>query len=259
MEALEALWRLPAGSRALVTLLALGAEKVIVAARNKQEVDKAVKELDDKFGAGRAIGISADLSTKDGRSIVLDAVASQLEGKLHVLVNNVGTNIRKPVHECSEDEYTRMLDLNVTCTFELTRALTETLWASKASIVNVASVAGLQSSGTGCVYAMTKGAVIQFTRALACEWGGKGVRVNCVCPWMTYTPLLREAVAKDRSQVEKAESWTPLGRLAEPEEPASAVVFLCLPAARYITGQTIATDGGLTAQGFQGPCVLPNV
>jgi len=78
--------------------------------------------------------------------------------------------------------------------------------------------------------------------------------VNCVCPWMTFTPLLQQALEKDPHGADDATAWTPLGRLAEPHEQAACVAFLCLPASSYVTGQVLACDGGIDAQGFNGPC-----
>lgn len=232
---------------------------MLLVARRLPELTKQADALAAAHGASRVSCLAVDLSGADAAAAVLASVTSELGGSVNVLVNNVGTNVRRCVHESSDEELESMLRLNVACGFKLCRALAPALWASRGCVVNVSSVAGIRSSGTGCIYAMTKGAVVQLTRSLACEWAPRGVRVNCVCPWMTYTPLLRAAVAEDPDQVKAAEAATPLGRLAEPEEQASVVAFLCLPASSYMTGQVLAVDGGLSAQGFQGPCILPTV
>jgi Tropinone reductase 1 len=173
---------------------------------------------------------------------------------LDCLVNNVGTNIRSRIEDSTEADYETMLRTNIDSSFFLCKDFFGALKESEGCVVNISSAAGIRSSGTGSIYALTKGAMCQLTLALACEWGRHNIRVNCVCPWMTFTPLLREAVKNDPSQIDAAKKWTPLKRLAEPEEIASAVTFLCLPASSYITGQIVAVDGGLSAQGFQGPC-----
>jgi Tropinone reductase 1 len=85
--------------------------------------------------------------------------------------------------------------------------------------------------------------------------GSQGIRVNTIAPWLTMTPLLQEAIKDNPSQLDKVNEWTPLGRTAEPEEIAAGITFLLMPAASYITGQTISVDGGLSANGFAGPCV----
>mmetsp|Transcript_18529 Transcript_18529/g.42613 ORF Transcript_18529/g.42613 Transcript_18529/m.42613 type:complete len:150 (-) Transcript_18529:175-624(-) len=149
-----------------------------------------------------------------------------------------------------------MFRTNVDAAYFLARGFSDLL-ADGSTIVNVSSAAGVQSSGTGAAYGMSKAAINHFTRILACEWAGRGIRVNAVAPWMTMTPMLREAVAKNPSQLNKVDAWTPMGRLASAEEVADPVVFLCMPASSYITGQVLGIDGGLTAQGFNGPTCEP--
>jgi Tropinone reductase 1 len=158
-------------------------------------------------------------------------------------------------------DYTSMVNTNMSSTYFLTRLLSPYLFAYSKSdpingstIVNVSSMAGVQSSGTGAVYGMTKAAVNSLTRSLACEWSKYGVRVNAVAPWMTITPMLEDAVKADPTALDKVKGWTPMGRLAVPEEVAGPVVFLCTKASGFMTGGVGNVDGGLGAQGFNGPC-----
>jgi len=155
-----------------------------------------------------------------------------------------------------EEEYRSITSTNMDSCWFLCKMFMPLLKRSeRPSVVNVASAAGVRSTGTGTIYAMTKAAMAHLSVALSCEWGPLGIRVNCVCPWMARTPLLEEAVKKNPQQLEDVKRSTPLGRLGEPEDTASLVAFLCLPASGYITGQVISVDGGLSAQGFRGPCV----
>jgi Tropinone reductase 1 len=96
---------------------------------------------------------------------------------------------------------------------------------------------------------MTKGAMNQLTKNLACEWAEDGIRVNAVAPWYIETPLAK-AVLQDQSYLNNILQRTPMGRIGKPEEVAAAVAFLCMPAAAYITGQCLAVDGGFTVYGF---------
>lgn len=130
--------------------------------------------------------------------------------------------------------------------------------SSRPCIINVSSVAGISSTGSGAIYGMSKAAVVQLTKILACEWSREGIRVNGVAPWVTLTPLLAAALKNNPASLDKAALHTPLRRPGEPHEMASAIVFLMLPASSYITGQTISVDGGLLASGFAGPCVSPD-
>ncbi|CAE8686606.1 unnamed protein product, partial [Polarella glacialis] len=172
------------------------------------------------------------------------------------LVNNAGTNVRKPIQDATEEDYNNIMRTNLDSCWFLCKLFKPMLEKSgRASVVNVSSVAGVRSTGTGSIYAMSKAAMAHLSTSLACEWGPLGIRVNCVCPWMARTPLLEEAVRNNPKQLEDVKAVTPLGRLGEPEDTAGTVAFLCMPASAYITGQIIAVDGGLTAQGFRGPCV----
>jgi tropinone reductase I len=235
-------------------LIARGAANIVFCSRS--ECKDLVKSLNSGCTKGQEVShVACDVSTREGRKVLL-AGAKDVCGKVHCLINNVGTNTRKSVLEQTEEEFNTMMRTNVDSAYFLSKLFYDILdKESGASIVNVSSAAGVQSSGTGAAYGMSKAAVNQFTKALACEWAAKGVRVNAVTPWMTMTPMLADAVAKNPTQLDKAKVWTPMHRVGTAEEVASAVVFLCLPASSYITGQILGVDGGLTAQGFDGPCV----
>lgn len=124
-----------------------------------------------------------------------------------------------------------------------------------ASIVNITSAAGVGSSGTGAVYGMGKAALNHLSKILACEFARFNVRVNSVAPWMTMTPMLEDAIKDDPSQLDKVKEWTPMHRLPTIEEVAGPITYLLMPSSRYVTGQIISVDGGLSAQAFDGPCV----
>jgi Tropinone reductase 1 len=272
------------GKAAAVEMLSLGAH-VLVTSRTNDDVAAVVKELSEQFPDAACYGCACDVSTKDGRDLLTEKATELWAGELDCLVNNVGTNVRTTIEDSTEEGYAQMMRTNVDSCFFLCKDFLPMLRKGNSpAVVNVSSAAGCNSSGTGAVYAMTKvrwrsalfdwltdrlagwltdyarafvfvaqAAMNQLTKNLACEWGGR-IRVNAVAPWMTDTPLLRAAVAKDPSQLAKVEAWTPIGRLSQAEEPAAAIAFLCMRASSYITGQTINVDGGISIQGFQGPC-----
>jgi Tropinone reductase 1 len=236
----------------------LGAELLLVA-RGADDLAAALKLLSAKHAGLKIHSIVADVSKDDGRQAVVARAADLFGGTLDVLVNNAGTNIRKRVEEQSDAEYHTMVATNQDSAYFLCKLCLPLLRrSSRANVVNVASLAGMRSSGTGVAYAMSKAAMIHMSEALACEWAPEGIRVNAVSPWMARTPLLEAAVRADPSQLDLVCDRTPIGRLGEPADTAGAVAFLCMPAAGYITGQVLAVDGGLCAQGFKGPCVKPH-
>ncbi len=235
------------GKAIAAELLALGAE-VLIVARNEAAVADVVMTWQRQ--GYKVDGVAADVSTPAGRQAVFSRVQATL-GALDILVNNVGTNIRKKAVDYTADEYASIFQTNLDSVFELCRLVHPLLQASAdASIVNIGSVAGLTAIGrTGAPYGMTKAALVQLTRALAVEWAGDRIRVNTVAPWFIQTPLT-EPLLSNPDLLNEVLARTPLGRVGDPEDVAGLVAFLCMPSSAYITGQCIAVDGGFTAFGF---------
>eukprot|EP00667_Euglena_gracilis_P017060 EG_transcript_17928 len=237
-------------------MLQLGAS-VFVTSRTSEDIEALVEQWGHQYGDDRVQGCACDVSSAEGRTKLVAAVTQAWGGVLHCLVNNAGTNKRKPVTEVDEEDWASIVRSNMDSCFWLSKLFHPLLRRTPgACVINVASAAGVTSTGSGAVYAMTKAAMVQLTKTLACEWGpADGIRVNCVAPWMTSTPLLEAAIKDDPSKMDKVAEWTPLGRPAQPAEQASAIAFLAMPASSYITGQVICVDGGLTANGFAGDCI----
>ena len=259
-----------AAAREFVDLGAL----VVVNGRSTDACLEACEKLSCRARYRPRVAVG-DISTPEGRDLVVKALKEVLEDAtfegtdkgvgIDCLVNNAGTNVRAPALEAEARDYRRIMDVNLDATYHLTLALQPFLVESARrgrdpTIVNVASAAGMASTGSGAAYAVSKAGVVQLTKTLACEWAHLGIRVNAVAPWVTWTPLLRDAVEgpgkeDQRASLARAERATPLGRAAQPEEMASAIAFFAMPASSYVTGQCLAVDGGLLAEGFAGPCV----
>lgn len=257
---LSQLWRLDK-RRALVTgaskgiglavaklLLERGAH-VILTARHQETLTDAAQDLAATYGHGAVSWHCSDVTDPKQRQMLAKQIHSRWN-HLDILINNVGANIRKPALAYDADEIESVFQTNLYSSFEMSRLTYPLLKkAHRASIVNVSSVAGLTHLRTGAPYAMTKAAMIQMTRNLAVEWAEDDIRVNSIAPWYIATPLARQ-VLHDTEYLREVLARTPMKRIGEPHEAAAAIVFFTLPAAAYITGQTLAVDGGFTVLGF---------
>lgn len=227
-------------------ILALGGS-VFVVARDADLIDKQLETW--RNDGYKADGIALDISDAAERTCLFEEYKNRYEN-LDILVNNVGTNIRKKAIDYNMEEVGKIMDTNMNSNFHLSTLFQPLLSKSEAgSIVNVLSVAGLIHLRTGAPYGMSKAALTQLTRNLAVEWAKEGIRVNAVAPWYTNTPLA-EQVLSDKAYRDEVIKHTPIGRVAEADEVAAVVVFLCMPAASYVTGQIIAVDGGFMVDGF---------
>ncbi|XWS07723.1 hypothetical protein CRYUN_Cryun41cG0014600 [Craigia yunnanensis] len=228
-------------------LAGLGAA-VYTCSRNEDELNKCLKDWE---GKGLLVSGSVfDASSNDQRQKLMENVSSLFNGRLNILVNNVGTNISKPTIEYSSEEYSKLITTNFESAYHLCQLAHPLLKASGVgSIVFISSVAGLIHLGRGSIYGPTKAAINQLTKNLACEWAKDNIRTNCVAPWYIRTPRV-DPLLENKEFLEEIISRTPLERVGEPEDVSSIVAFLCLPASSYITGQIISVDGGFTVNGF---------
>jgi Tropinone reductase 1 len=226
----------------------LGAE-VLMVARDEVLLAGAAADIEEETDGAVVRHFAADVSDAEQRQEIFDWIAD-LESPLSILVNNVGTNIRKATLELNQDDFATVLDSNVHAVFEMSRLAHAFLKQhGSASIVNIGSVSGLTHVRTGPLYGLSKAAVHQLSVNLACEWASDGIRVNSVAPWYIRTRRTSEALSNPE-YFEEVLARTPMKRIGEPEEVAAAVAFLCMPAASYITGECIAVDGGFLRYGF---------
>lgn len=190
--------------------------------------------------------IAADIAAAGGRQRILDAVEA-LEGGLQFLVNSAGVGEGAPVAATEDELWRRVVEVNLTAAFQLTRDLLPALRRGRGTLVQIASLAGLAPSPGMGAYGAAKAGLIQFTRVVAHEEGRHGVRANAICPGWVETPMLESYLQQSRSPEARRRSliaMTPLGRLAQPEDVAALALFLIRPEAAFISGAAIPLDGG---------------
>jgi meso-butanediol dehydrogenase / (S,S)-butanediol dehydrogenase / diacetyl reductase len=212
------------------------------------------ERFDDRWRAAAQDALHAFLLTGDVRdtSGVAAALAEVKRrfGRLDVVVNSAGVAGGGPVHLVSDEEWSRVIDVNLKGTFNVCRqALPIMMEQGAGNIVNIASIEGLEASEGGSAYNASKGAVVLLTRNIAMDYARKGIRANAVCPGFIETPLLEQVLAMPgleefRRRIADAHQ---LGRLGKPEEIASATLFLASDEASFITGHALVVDGGFTA------------
>lgn len=167
-------------------------------------------------------------------------------GRLDIVVNNAGINIRKPLVHTSEAEWLRVQDVNVNGAYRMCRAAHPALAAAESPVVvNIASTAGVAGIRGTAAYGVSKAALIQLTRVLAVEWAPDGIRVNAVAPTIVPTAMTADIMG-DRQALDEKLATLPLGEVVEPDEVGAAVVYLASPAARSVTGHTLLLDGGFS-------------
>ena len=235
----------------------IGLETALTFAREGARV--AVAEFDPIAGEAAALRIREDggdaaffpVDVSDWDSVqALAAAVAERYGRIDVLVNNAGMNIRTPALDVTDEEWDRIVGTNLTSAFMLSQIVGGHMKErGTGRIVNIASVAGHTALRTGVVYGSTKAALIQMTKILALEWGKYGIRVNAVGPWYFPTPPTEKLLANGSFRKD-VESRTPLGRVGRLEELVGPVAFLASDAASYVTGQTLFVDGGMTIYGF---------
>lgn len=225
--------------------------KVAVVTGGASGIGAATARLFEECGARAAVldvRTGCDVTDEAAVRRELERIAGQFGG-VDILVNNAGRAARKPAVELSRDEWQSVVDLNLTAVFLCSRTAVPYLKKrGGGAIVNLASVMGF-SGGIfpNASYQATKGAVVNLTRALALEWAADNIRVNAVAPTFVRTELT-VPIFSNAELEKRVMQHTPLGRLPEPEEIAAAIVYLCTPAARCITGITLPVDSGFLAR-----------
>jgi len=210
--------------------------------------DEAAEETAAQIGDD-AIGVEVDVTSVESVAACIDRVADAFGG-IDVVVNNAGVTIVGAAHNLEESDWDRELATNLKSVFLVSKAAWPRLVERRGTIVNTASIAGLWAIPADAAYCASKAGVVMLTKCMALDGANDGVRVNCVCPGYTETPMI-EGYFADQPDPEGARTFAtrlhPLGRLGDPRDIADAMVYLASDEAAWVTGTALVVDGGLTS------------
>lgn len=249
-----------AGKTALVTggsrglglqmALALGEQgaQVVISSRKQPELDEALAFLAEQ--GVTATAIAADLSRDEQVTALVDGALARL-GQIDILINNAGASWGAPAEDHPVEAWDKVMDLNIRSIFLVSQAVGKRSMIPRkyGRIINIASIAGFSGNPTGTMqtiaYNTSKGAVINFTRTLAGEWGAYGITVNAIAPGFFPSKMTKGIFEK--LGTEELTKGVPLQRIGDSEDLKGATVLFASDAGKHITGQTLAVDGGVTA------------
>lgn len=237
--------------RMAATGLVMGGADVLIASRKGDDCARVAGEL-NALGGGRAEGFSGDVSTEEGVAALVQEVRRRTD-RLHILVNNAGLTWGAEYENFPYSAWARVLNVNVTGLFHLTRELTPLLEkaasrADPARIINLGSVMGTQPVADGAYsYTASKAAVHHLTRTLANEFSARSITVNAFAPGPFQSRMTAFATGSDE-KADRVGSRVPLGRIGAPDDIAGATLYLCSRAGSYVTGAILPLDGGQSVQ-----------
>ena len=223
-------------------LAAEGAAVVVNYASSKAGADKVVAEITSS--GGKAISVQADVAKKTDIDRLLAEMKAAF-GQLDILVNNAGIYDMSPLEEITEEHFHKQFNLNVLGLLLTTQEALKHFGPAGGSVINISSIVSTWGTPGGSVYSATKAAVDAVTRALGKELGSRNIRVNSINPGMVETEGTHSAGITESDFRKQTEATTPLGRIAQPQDIAPAVVFLASSDSSFITGETLYITGGL--------------
>ncbi len=227
---------------ATVRLLAGEGADVVVSDAHPQRINTVAGEIEKETGR-EALAVRCDVRNKDE---VEDLVAQTLDkfGRIDILVNNAGISKLAPVHEMDDETWDLVININLRGTFYCCRAVLPAMLAQKSgAIVNLSSMMGWLGGASESHYCAAKAGIVGFTKSLAQEVAGQGIRVNAIAPGLIYNEFLGRIFPQE--ELDKMRNATPLGRAGEPEDIAKAVLYLVSEQSSFVVGETLSVSGGL--------------
>ena len=220
---------------------------IVALARRKNMVDEVAENIEKEFGV-KAIGVLCDITDT---AAIDNAITEIIEkfGKIDILINNAGTGAVAPAEDITDEQFENELNIDLAGTFKVARAVAKKsmILNKYGRIINIASMYGLVGNkiAPASPYHAAKGGVVNLTKALACEWGEKGINVNAICPGYFETPLTKETLDSEYFQ-NYARTMIPMARYGKEGELDSTAIYLASPMSTYVNGCIIPVDGGYT-------------
>ncbi len=232
--------------KAIAKLFAQQGADVHIVDFDKKSADDTAKEI--TVSGGKAKAVQCDVSNQQNVKDIVDAIIQQM-GAIHILVNNAGVAHVGTVENTSEEDFSRLLNVNVKGVYNCLKAVIPYMKGKSGVILNMSSIAALVGIPDRFAYSMTKGAVVGMTLATAKDYLSHNIRCNCISPARVHTPfvdgfLAKNYAGKEKEMFEKLSKSQPIGRMAEPEEIAYLALYLCSDEASFITGCDYPIDGG---------------
>lgn len=218
---------------------------VVLVGRTKEKLEKVAQSLSTTQYYIHIADVAKAQDIERMAAVIVDKF-----GRVDVLVNGAGVVTQGKVADASLEDWHKMIEIDLSGVFYCTRFFMPALIKSKGNIVNISSVSGLGGDWGMSFYNAAKGGVSNFTRSIAMDHGKDGVRVNAVCPSLTFTEMAKN-IKNNQPLLDKFAERIPMGRGAEPEEIADVIAFLASHDARFITGVNLPVDGGLMASNGQ--------
>ena len=220
---------------------------IVALARRQNMIDAVAKELADTYGV-KTLAVACDITKSDMVETAVEKIMDHF-GRIDILLNNAGTGAVAPAEDITDEQFANELEIDLFGTFKMARAVAKAamLPAGYGRIINIASMYGLVGNkiAPASPYHAAKGGVVNLTRALASEWGEKGITVNAICPGYFETPLTKETLETEFFQ-NYARTMIPMARYGREGELDSAAIFLASPASTYVNGCILPVDGGYT-------------